>query len=102
MQWNSVWTGALFSCALALLASTPQARAADAKTITEWDLQTGSGAKNVLDDAGARFQKTHPGTMVEQSHILNDAHKTKLSIALGAGQPPCVFAGWGAGRSRNT
>ncbi len=46
------------------------------------------------------MKKANPGFNTEQSHILNEAYKTKLKIAFGAGQPPCVFASWGGGPLR--
>jgi len=82
---------------LTVLALSPSAAQAQSKTITEWDLQTNPGPAKILDDAGARFDKANPGFKVEQSHIMNDAYKTKLKIAFGANQPPCVFSSWGGG-----
>lgn len=87
--------------ALALLALPPlTAQAQAGKTITQWDLQTTTGAVKILGDAVARFEKANPGYKVEQSHIQNDAYKTKLKIAFGANQPPCVFSSWGGGPLR--
>ena len=82
---------------LTVLALSPLAAQAQSKTITEWDLQTTTGGAKILNDGGARFEKANPGFKVEQSHIQNDAYKTKLKIAFGANQPPCVFASWGGG-----
>lgn len=82
---------------LTVLALSPLAAHAQAKTITEWDLQTNPGPAKILDEAAVRFEKANPGYKVEQSHIMNDAYKTKLKIAFGANQPPCVFSSWGGG-----
>ena len=82
---------------LTFLALSPLAAQAQVKTITEWDLQTNPGPAKILDEAVARFEKANPGFKVEQSHIMNDAYKTKLKIAFGANQPPCVFSSWGGG-----
>lgn len=79
--------------ALALTSVTAQA----VETITAWDLQTTTGAVKILGDAAARFEKANPGFKVEQSHIER-AYKTKLKIAFGANQPPCVFSAGAAFR----
>lgn len=88
---------ALTSSLTALALSPLAAQAQESKTITQWDLQTTTGAVKILGDAVARFEKANPGYKVEQSHIQNDAYKTKLKIAFGANQPPCVFSSWGGG-----
>jgi raffinose/stachyose/melibiose transport system substrate-binding protein len=76
------------------------ALAADARTITVWDLQTQAGAVKVIRDAANRFEAAHPGLKVEDTHIQNDAYKAKIKIAFGAGEPPCVFSTWGGGPLR--
>ena len=49
----------------------------------------------IINDAAAQvLRKANPG-FVESMHVLNDAYKTKLKIAFGANQPPCVFSSWG-------
>jgi raffinose/stachyose/melibiose transport system substrate-binding protein len=67
------------------------------KVITEWDQQTNATSSKVLRDAADRFEKANPGYKVEDSHVLNEAYKTKLKVAFGANQPPCVFESWGGG-----
>jgi raffinose/stachyose/melibiose transport system substrate-binding protein len=74
--------------------------AAQTKTLTEWDSQTVGAGPKIINDAAARFEKANPGFKVESSHVLNDAYKTKLKIAFGANQPPCVFSSWGGGPLR--
>ncbi|WP_233873201.1 extracellular solute-binding protein [Paraburkholderia adhaesiva] len=80
-----------------MLAASTAAIAADAKVITEWDQQTNATSSKVLRDGADRFEKSVPGYKVEQSHVLNEAYKTKLKVAFGANQPPCVFENWGGG-----
>ena len=74
--------------------------AAQTKTLTEWDSQTVGAGPKIINDAAARVEKANPGFKVESSHVLNDAYKTKLKIAFGANQPPCVFSSWGGGPLR--
>ena len=98
MKRVSVAKIAALTSSLTVLALSPLAvQAQESKTITQWDLQTTTGAVKILGDAVARFEKANPGYKVEQSHIQNDAYKTKLKIAFGANQPPCVFSSWGGG-----
>lgn len=80
-----------------LAAASASVYAQDAKVITEWDQQTNATSSKVLRDGADRFEKADPGFKVEQSHVLNEAYKTKLKVAFGANQPPCVFENWGGG-----
>ncbi len=81
-------------------ASLCTAAAAQDKTITEWDVQTQGVPAKILQDAAARFEKANPGYKAARSQIPNDAFKTKLKIAFGANEPPCVFTNWGGGALR--
>lgn len=89
--------GVLLTSLTALTLAPLAVSAQESKTITQWDLQTTTGAVKILGDSVTRFEKANPGYKVEQSHIQNDAYKTKLKIAFGANQPPCVFSSWGGG-----
>lgn len=88
------------ACGAAMVSAIPFAAHAADKVITEWDLQTTATAVKVIRDAADRFEKANPGYKVEDTHILNDAYKTKIKIALGANEPPCVFSSWGGGPLR--
>lgn len=88
------------ACGAAIVSAIPFAAQAADKVITEWDLQTTAKAVAVIRDAADRFEKANPGYKVEDTHILNDAYKTKIKIALGANEPPCVFSSWGGGPLR--
>jgi raffinose/stachyose/melibiose transport system substrate-binding protein len=76
------------------------ASAGDVKTITSWDLQTQAKTIETFDDAVKRFEAKNKGYKVKGSHIANDAYKTKLKVAFGANEPPCVFTTWGGGPLR--
>ena len=97
MQFASVSKIGVLVSSLAVLALAPMAAQAQTKTITSWDLQTNPGPAKILDEAAARFDKANPGYKAEISHIMNDSYKTKLKVAFGANQPPCVFSSWGGG-----
>ncbi|TDV16432.1 extracellular solute-binding protein [Paraburkholderia caballeronis] len=80
-----------------LVVAVGAAQADEAKTLSVWDQQTNVTSSKLLRDASDRFEHENPGYKVENSHILNDAYKTKLKVAFGANQPPCVFESWGGG-----
>lgn len=85
-------------CAAALaFALATAALAQERKLITQWDIQTQPGGSRLIQDAQARFEAAHPGFKVQRTQIPNDAYKIKLKIAMGASEPPCVFASWGGG-----
>lgn len=86
----------LCSAALAFGLATA-ALAQEPKVITEWDIQTQPGGSKLIQEAQARFEKANPGFKVQRTQIPNDAYKTKLKIAMGANEPPCVFTSWGGG-----
>lgn len=76
------------------------ANAQEPKTITEWDIQTQPNGVKILQDALGRFEKANPRYKAQRSQIPNDAYKTKIKIAFGANEPPCVFMNWGGGALR--
>lgn len=88
------------SLAMAGLTCAGAALAQDSRTITEWDIQTQAASAKIIQDAATRFEKANPGYKVERSQIPNDAYKTKVKIAFGANEPPCVFTNWGGGNLR--
>jgi raffinose/stachyose/melibiose transport system substrate-binding protein len=90
---------AALMCAVAAI-WTATVSAQSPKTITQWDHLTDGNAPAVVREAADRFEKQNPGYKVEDSHVLNDAYKTKLKVAFGAGQPPCLFDSWGGGPLR--
>ena len=79
------------------LAMAGVVHADDAKVLTTWDQQTNASSSKIIRDASDRFEQANPGFKVENSHVLNEAYKTKLKVAFGANEPPCVFESWGGG-----
>lgn len=86
--------------ALALAAGLAARSASAQPVVTEWDVQTQPGPSKILQDAAARFEKANAGFKAQRTPIPNDAYKTKLKIAFGANEPPCVFMNWGGGALR--
>ena len=66
-------------------------------SLTLWHIQTQPGAKKIIQDAADRFKAANPGVSVDISPIANDTYKTKLKIAFGANDAPCIFSSWGGG-----
>jgi raffinose/stachyose/melibiose transport system substrate-binding protein len=63
---------------------------------TVWDISTGEQqalAREVLDD----FNASYKGEKMSIQFIQNDPYKHKLRTAMGAGNPPDLFYGWGGG-----
>ena len=44
-----------------------------------------------------RFNKANPNTKIKATTFQNDAYKTKIKTAIGAGQAPTIIWGWGGG-----
>ena len=100
MSSKSAFHRSVLLAGAAVLFASAVSASADNKVITEWDLQTTTGAVKVIRDAADRFEAANPGYKVEDTHILNDAYKAKIKIAFGANEPPCVFSSWGGGPLR--
>ena len=73
------------------------ADAPDAKAITIWHHQTAGEGPQLIQQAVDRFKQGMPGVQVDVVAINNDAYKTKIKVAIGAGNAPCVFPTWGGG-----
>ncbi|GKU80644.1 extracellular solute-binding protein [Niallia sp. NCCP-28] len=73
---------------------------ADSKTLTIWHVETGAGEESIKN-AAKRFEEKHPGVAVKVVRQENDPYKTKLSVAMGGGNPPDVFHSWGGGWLKN-
>jgi raffinose/stachyose/melibiose transport system substrate-binding protein len=70
--------------------------AADPTRVTLWEIATG-GQKKLVQETVQRFDQQHPDIDVRVEFFQNDPFKTKLRMAMGAGQPPDLFIGWGGG-----
>ncbi|WP_240415259.1 extracellular solute-binding protein [Paenibacillus periandrae] len=74
----------------------PAAKAGEKKKLSFWYIDTGK-RKELIEAAVQKFMKDHPDVDVEAVQIPNDPYKTKLSVAMGGGNPPDVFHSWGGG-----
>lgn len=73
-----------------------QAPSGDKKKLSFWYIETGK-RKELIEAAVQKFMQAHPEAEVEVVQIPNDPYKTKLSVAMGGGNPPDVFHSWGGG-----
>jgi raffinose/stachyose/melibiose transport system substrate-binding protein len=66
---------------------------------TYWFL-SGQPQQKIREDAVKAFNTTGHGT-ISYTEFQNDAYKTKIKTALGAGQGPTIIWGWGGGGLRS-
>jgi raffinose/stachyose/melibiose transport system substrate-binding protein len=67
-----------------------------AGTATYWFL-TGQPQQGIREDTVKRFNKANPNSQINSTEFQNDAYKTKIKTAIGAGQAPTIIWGWGGG-----
>lgn len=73
--------------------------AANADTATMWTV-TG-GAEAVFHASVERWNEANPDSPIVTESFANDAYKTKVRTAIGAGQGPTFIYGWGGGVLRD-
>jgi raffinose/stachyose/melibiose transport system substrate-binding protein len=69
---------------------------AGAGSATYWFL-TGQPQQGIREDTVKRFNTANPNGKISFTEFQNDAYKTKIKTALGAGQGPNIIWGWGGG-----
>ncbi len=77
--------------------SADQPKGGETTVLTFWHIQTNARTKAVLNDAVKRFETANPNVEIKAVAYENDAFKTKLKTAFGAGSPPDIFHTWGGG-----
>jgi raffinose/stachyose/melibiose transport system substrate-binding protein len=63
---------------------------------TYWYL-TGEPGEGIRTNAVNRFNKENSDSQIKPTAFENDAYKTKIRTAIGAGQAPTIIWGWGGG-----
>jgi raffinose/stachyose/melibiose transport system substrate-binding protein len=58
---------------------------------------TGQPGEGIRRHSVDRFNQANPDTKITATAFQNDAYKTKIKTALGAGQAPAIIWGWGGG-----
>ena len=67
---------------------------------TYWFL-TGPPGQQIRQASVDRFNKANPDAQIKATTFQNDAYKTKIKTAIGAGQAPTIIWGWGGGGLRS-
>ncbi|MGY1605401.1 substrate-binding domain-containing protein [Geodermatophilus sp. SYSU D00815] len=63
---------------------------------TYWFL-SGQPQEDIRQGAVDRFNDANPDTQITSTTFQNDAYKTRIRTALGAGEGPTIIWGWGGG-----
>lgn len=58
---------------------------------------TGQPGEGIRQAAVDRFNQANPDAGIQGTTFQNDAYKTKIKTAIGAGQAPTIIWGWGGG-----
>jgi raffinose/stachyose/melibiose transport system substrate-binding protein len=58
---------------------------------------TGEPGEGIRTNTVNRFNQANSGTQIKATTFQNDAYKTKIKTAIGAGQAPTIIWGWGGG-----
>jgi raffinose/stachyose/melibiose transport system substrate-binding protein len=109
--FNSSWLVSLIAFLLVLSGCGPaaaptntsaekpaqEAAASEEIAIDLWHIQTTGNGPKLIQDAVDRFTAANPNVKVEVVPLQNDPYKTKIKVAMGAGNPPCIFPTWGGG-----
>ncbi|MBW7884098.1 MAG: extracellular solute-binding protein [Caldilineaceae bacterium] len=74
-----------------------QAPAGETIKIDMWHIQTTGAGPELIQTSVDRFMQDNPNVDVEVVPLQNDPYKTKIKVAMGAGNPPCIFPTWGGG-----
>ncbi|WP_125614454.1 extracellular solute-binding protein [Specibacter cremeus] len=69
---------------------------ASAGSATMWSL-SGQPNEGLRKDTVDAFNKANPDSQIKLTFFQNDAYKTKIKTAIGAGEAPTIIFGWGGG-----
>jgi len=59
-----------------------------------WTIWNAEPRKSALEAIVSAFEAEHPGTDIEITNLEPDAYKTRIRVALGAGNPPDIYFVW--------
>jgi raffinose/stachyose/melibiose transport system substrate-binding protein len=88
--------GAGAGMALASCGSSGPGEGGSGGDATYWFLTAAPG-EQIRKSTVSRFNNANPDTQIKGDAFENDAYKTKIRTAIGAGQAPTVIWGWGGG-----
>jgi len=87
---------ALASCGKSGPSSGGAGNGAGADAATYWFLSV-QPQQGIRERAVKRFNEANPKNQIKYTEFQNDAYKTKIKTAIGAGQAPTIIWGWGGG-----
>ncbi len=87
---------ALAACGKSGPSSGGAGNGAGADAATYWFLSV-QPQQGIRERAVQRFNQANPKTQIKDTEFQNDAYKTKIKTAIGAGQAPTIIWGWGGG-----
>ena len=76
--------------------SGPSKSGGGASSASYWTL-SGKPQETIRSGVVERFNKANPDNQIKLTLYQNDAYKTKVKTAIGAGQGPTIIWGWGGG-----
>jgi raffinose/stachyose/melibiose transport system substrate-binding protein len=82
--------------ALAACGSSGPGQGEGGSEATYWYL-TGAPGEQIRTNTVNRFNKANSDSQIKPTAFENDAYKTKIRTAIGAGQAPTIIWGWGGG-----
>jgi raffinose/stachyose/melibiose transport system substrate-binding protein len=89
--------GTAAGTALAACGSAGPGSGTGGSTSASYWYLTGPPGEGIRTNTVNRFNKSNPNTQIKGTTFQNDAYKTKIKTAIGAGQAPTVIWGWGGG-----
>jgi raffinose/stachyose/melibiose transport system substrate-binding protein len=89
--------GAGAGMALAACGSSGPGQSGGGKGAADYWFLTAQPGEGIRTRAVERFNKANPDNQIKGTAYENDAYKTKIRTALGAGQAPTIIWGWGGG-----
>ncbi|HEV7785385.1 MAG TPA: extracellular solute-binding protein [Thermoanaerobaculia bacterium] len=90
---------ALAACGSSGPSATPSGGGGSGNKASYWFLN-GAPDEGVRLGTVDRFNKANPTMKIAATTFQNDAYKTKIKTAIGAGQAPTIIWGWGGGTLR--
>ncbi|NGN67782.1 extracellular solute-binding protein [Streptomyces sp. A7024] len=93
--------GVPLSAALAACGSSGPTKGGGAGGKASYWYLSGQPQEGVRTGALEAFNKANPKSKINGTTFQNDAYKTKIKTAIGAGQAPTLIWGWGGGTLRS-
>jgi raffinose/stachyose/melibiose transport system substrate-binding protein len=93
----SLTTAGAVAAGLAGCGSSGPSKSGTGKDAASYWILTGPPGEAIRRASVNRFNKANPNTQIAVTGFQNDAFKTKIKTAIGAGKAPTIIWGWGGG-----